>query len=215
MGLYITTWGIKPAEFKAAFNSKDENLLAALKKIAAQEFNFDDNPSLAAVEEALRDYVYGVPFKKTLEAMTVAVYAVEVIAMALKHKLPCELDIKFGYETDLINKCLKEDFHVEDINSEFLAGSNLTALKLTDIWEKFDVDLYECPIPGILTIQNLTFIKGKLNHIKIGDDDIKIMTKSDDAELSSKGYEYQNIKCLIENVNYCLSNKLRMFTLCG
>jgi hypothetical protein len=242
MGLYINAWGIKPEDFTPVFNSRDDRLLALFKKTARTRFQFDADER-TVLDRVMEDYVYGreVPARQGVSAeptrlasggtggyftdgyftggvdfsVIAPAFAVIVICTVYRVNLPNGMDIKFGYETDLINQYLSEDFGIDGFNIEALLGFNLRTLKIPDVWRQFDLDPYECPVPGMLNLPDLRRVKGLLKNIRISRQTIQTLSGSADGDTSFKGQVYEDILRFIEDVNYCLAHKLRLFTVCG
>jgi hypothetical protein len=223
MGLYINAYGIKLDEVNAILGSKDGALYQRI--VESKVFNVDvDKPDFGSeipVSKALKDLVYD--SRDAIKADTAYVAALYYICMYVRKDLPHCLDIKSGIETNQINYYLAKDFKLRNFDIEVLLADPFRIFNLPDMYNELDIEPYECPVVGLLTLNNLRYLKRRFRNIKITDETVTGLIKrgSGDPHPATvtdeqvKGYEYQNIKWIIEDINYCIDNRLDMFTTLG
>ncbi|GHV11320.1 hypothetical protein FACS189491_02340 [Spirochaetia bacterium] len=114
----------------------------------------------------------------------------------------------------MINTYLAKDFKLRNFDIEIILANPFRLFSLPDIYEELAIEPYECPVMGLLTQPNLRYLKNRFRKIRIDAGTINALINSG-AEDQIKGYEYQNIKWIIEDIDYCLDNKLEMFTTLG
>ncbi|GHV13230.1 hypothetical protein FACS189491_07870 [Spirochaetia bacterium] len=228
MGLYIYAYGIKIDEVYTILGSKDDDIYRRI--IECNSYRDLDEPlghgtfvdSEIPVSKAIKDLVYGE--WDDIKADAAYAFALLCICQSVRKDLPHDLDIKWGAETDLINTRLAKDFRLRNFDIEVLLASPFYLFDLPDIYDELDIEPYECPPIGILTQTNLRYLKNRLKKIKIDDETVNKLLNSknpcpqcpgEPSGDQNKGYEYQNIKWIIEDINYCLDNGLEMFTILG
>ena len=107
MGSYISACGVKTAEIKAIFGSKDKTLLQKIKANKTFQYNVNETPETI---QALTEMIMGNPY--TLEGYHYG-YTFIGICKAFGTELPYDEDIKSGYFTSLIDRVLLEDWGIE------------------------------------------------------------------------------------------------------
>jgi len=166
MGIYLSLYGINLNEINQIINSKDNVIYDKIINSIKTAYNFTEPFETGeTIEKVIKDIVFG---NCTQTKQNIAYnYGAVVICEIFKKKLPNTVVIKYSFETNLINEYLKNDFNISDLDINTLIAANPGILKMPDIFSNFNEDLYECPALGILTTQNLIWIKNKLkkgNH---------------------------------------------------
>ena len=152
MGYYMFAYGVNTPEIEAVFGSKNEALLAEVQKNEIFQ-NYAEGDDNNETTKALTDIIMGYPFDEK-KGYTYG-YAFIGICATLGRELPFTEELKFWYETELINQALMEDYNIEV--------------------------------------------------------EIETMIDEDDEE---KGFAYEHIMGLKENIAFCLSNQLDMIAFC-
>ena len=198
MGYYIFTYGIKTAEIKAVFDSKNE---ALLQKVKANDVFQNYAEQNQETSQALIDIIMGNPY--SLEGYHYG-YAFIGICAALGETLPQTQEIKLGYETDLINQVIAEDYGIEiDIETELFP---------TDYADPFPLPLIaDFPMIDLLDKKRLEHLASLLSKVHKTESEIEAMLDGDDGE---KGFAYEAIMGLKENIAFCLENELDMVIFC-
>ena len=198
MGYYIFTYGIKTAEIKAVFDSKNE---ALLQKVKANDVFQNYAEQNQETSQALIDIIMGNPY--SLEGYHYG-YAFIGICAALGETLPQTQEIKLGYETDLINQVIAEDYGIEiDIETELFP---------TDYADPFPLPLIaDFPMIDLLDKKRLEHLASLLAKVHKTESEIEAMLDGDDGE---KGFAYEAIMGLKENIAFCLENELDMVIFC-
>ena len=114
MGIYIYSCAVDSNKVSQVYNSKDETLLTQ----AIKENWFSDNFEEYSQEQALNDIILGKPYKDNVNH--VYGYAVITLCHVLGQNLPYSQDIKLGFETDIINQILAEEFNLKNTQVELL-----------------------------------------------------------------------------------------------
>ena len=202
MGYYMFAYGVKTPEIKAVFGSKDEALLQKVKandtfKNYADADEDDDNET----SKALTDIIMGNQYD---EEGYIYGYAFIGICAALGETLPQTQEIKLGYETDLINQVIAEDYGIEiDIETELFP---------TDYADPFPLPLIaDFPMIDLLDKKRLEHLASLLAKVHKTESEIEAMLDGDDGE---KGFAYEAIMGLKENIAFCLENELDMVIFC-
>lgn len=203
MGYYIFSYGIRTTEIEKVFNSKDHKLLHEIEDnpVFQNYADFEVSGLATTPAKALVDIVDGRPYDN--KSNYAYGYAVIGICATLGEELPYGQEIKLGYETDLINKVLTEDFGVHDFNIEGTLlpdNSNPFAIPPIDDW----------PLIGLVRHEQLGDLKRGLESLNITDEMIEEM--EDDPE--EKGFMYEHIQGIRQNVNYCYENGLDIVSFC-
>ena len=208
MGYYIFSYGIETDKIKAVFNSNDEDTLKLIKKTKAYE-NYKDfsvKGKKTTPAKALEDIIKNRPYDA--KSNFAYGYALICICDALGKKLPYSQEIKFGFETDLIDKYLSEDFGIKDLK---VNGS------LLFIDEPIPFDLPprdDWPVINVLKKDKLIELNNKMKSIKINDEEVEALLDGDEDEDEDKGCALMHIKGIMENIKYCIKNNLEMINFC-
>lgn len=200
MGYYMFAYGVKTPEIKAVFGSKDEALLQKVK--ANDTFkNYADEDDDNETNKALTDIIMGNQYD---EEGYIYGYAFIGICAALGETLPQTQEIKLGYETDLINQVIAEDYGIEiDIETELFP---------TDYADPFPLPLIaDFPMIDLLDKKRLEHLASLLAKVHKTESEIEAMLDGDDGE---KGFAYEAIMGLKENIAFCLENELDMVIFC-
>ena len=200
MGYYMFAYGVKTPEIKAVFGSKDEALLQKVK--ANDTFkNYADEDDDNETSKALTDIIMGNQYD---EEGYIYGYAFIGICAALGETLPQTQEIKLGYETDLINQVIAEDYGIEiDIETELFPA---------DYADPFPLPLIaDFPMIDLLDKKRLEHLASLLAKVHKTESEIEAMLDGDDGE---KGFAYEAIMGLKENIAFCLENGLDMVAFC-
>ena len=200
MGYYMFAYGVKTPEIKAVFGSKDEALLQKVK--ANDTFkNYADEDDDNETSKALTDIIIGNQYD---EEGYIYGYAFIGICAALGETLPQTQEIKLGYETDLINEVIAEDYGIEiDIETELFPA---------DYADPFPLPLIaDFPMIDLLDKKRLEHLASLLAKVHKTESEIEAMLDGDDGE---KGFAYEAIMGLKENIAFCLENELDMVIFC-
>ena len=203
MGYYIFTYGVKTPEIKAVFGSKDEALLQKVK--ANDTFkNYadgdDDNETIKALTDIImgnqydqEGYIYG--------------YAFIGICATLGVELPYNQEIKFWYETELISRILLEDWNIKtEIDTELFPADHFHPFPIPEI-----VDF---PMISLLDKEHLQALSDLLSKVHKTPEEIDDLIDGETEEEEDKGYSYEHIMGLKENIAFCLENGLDMVAFC-
>jgi hypothetical protein len=208
MGYYIFSFGIDANKIKSAFSSKDEAIIEALKETESYE-NYKDNDLSfmegISTQKALEDIIYG----NKMDAKSGPSYGYALICMceALGERLPFQEEIKLGTHSDLINQYLEEDFETDDIAiDEMLLMEDSNPFKIPYI--------SDFPAIGFLDDSALKVIRKMLKNVDVLDEDIERLTQSKINKDEEKGFIYECIKGIIENIDHCLANNLGIISFC-
>ena len=198
MGYYIFTYGVKTPEIKAVFGSKNE---ALLQKIKANDIFQNYAEQNQETSQALIDIIMGNPY--TLEGYHYG-YAFIGICATLGETLPKTQEIKLGYITEVINETVAEDYDIEiDIETELFPA---------DYADPFPLPLIaDFPMIDLLDKKRLEHIASLFAKVHKTEDEIEAMLDGDDDE---KGFAYEAIMGLKENIDFCLKNDLDMVVFC-
>ena len=203
MGYYMFAYGIKTPEIKAVFGSKDEALLQKVK--ANDTFkNYadgdDDNETIKALTDIImgnqydqEGYIYG--------------YAFIGICATLGVELPYNQEIKFWYETELISRILLEDWNIKtEIDTELFPADHFHPFSIPEI-----VDF---PMISLLDKEHLQALSDLLSKVHKTPEEIEDLIDGETEEEEDKGYSYEHIIGLKENIAFCLENGLDMVAFC-
>jgi hypothetical protein len=209
MGYYIFSYGIDAQKIKASFNSNDEKLLQKIKATETFENYKDFLPDgfKTTPDKALEDIIKNNPYDT--KSNFAYGYALICICDALGSKLPYRQEIKLGYETDLIDKYLADDFGIKDLKVD-------TSLLFTDDEIPFDIPPRDdFPVISFLPTKKLHEIHEKMEHIKIDAQEAEaLIDDGENEEDEDKGCAYLHINGIIENIRYCINNNLEMINFC-
>ena len=202
MGYYIFSYGIETDKIKNVFNSNNENILKLIKKSETFEGYKDFSPEgfKTTPEKALDDIIYNKPYDE--KSNFAYGYAIICISDVLGKKLPYTHEIKFGYETDLIDQYLDESFEIADFLIDDILFDEIPPfnIPLIDDW----------PVIGICNQKKLKELQNILKDVKITDEVIESLEEEND----DKACAYMHIKGLKENIEYCIKNNWDMINFC-
>ena len=203
MGYYMFAYGVKTLEIKAVFGSKDEALLQKVK--ANDTFkNYadgdDDNETIKALTDIImgnqynqEGYIYG--------------YAFIGICATLGVELPYNQEIKFWYETELISRILLEDWNIKtEIDTELFPADHFHPFSIPEI--------DDFPMISLLDKEHLQALSDLLSKVHKTPEEIDDLIDDETEEEEDKGYSYEHIMGLKENIAYCLENELDMVIFC-
>ena len=203
MGYYMFAYGIKTPEIKAVFGSKDEALLQKVK--ANDTFkNYadgdDDNETIKALTDIImgnqynqEGYIYG--------------YAFIGICATLGIELPYNQEIKFWYETELISRILLEDWNIKtEIDTELFPADHFHPFSIPEI--------DDFPMISLLDKERLQALSDLLSKVHKTPEEIDDLIDGETDDEEDKGYSYEHIMGLKENIAFCLENGLDMVAFC-
>ena len=201
MGYYMFAYGVNTSELQATFASKDETLLAEVQKNEIFQ-NYAEEDEDNETTKALTDIIMGRPFDEK-KGYTYG-YAFIGICATLGKELPFTQEMKFWYETDLINQTVAEDYDIEiDIEAELFPA---------DYADPFPLPLIaDFPMIDLLDKKRLEHIASLFAKVHKTENEIETMIEGDDQE---KGFAYESIMGLKENIDFCLKNGLDMVVFC-
>nr|WP_314677908.1 pyruvate dehydrogenase [uncultured Capnocytophaga sp.] len=199
MGYYMFAYGVNTSELQATFASKDETLLAEVQKNEIFQ-NYAEEDENNETTKALTDIIMGNPFDKK-RGYTYG-YAFIGICATLGKELPFTQEMKFWYETDLINQTLSEDYDIEvEIDTELFPEDHFYPFPLPEI-EDF-------PMISLIDQDRLKHLDSLLENVHKTKEEIEAMIEEDE-----KGFAYEHIMGLKENIAFCLNNQLDMIAFC-
>ena len=199
MGYYMFAYGVNTSELQATFASKDETLLAEVQKNEIFQ-NYAEEDENNETTKALTDIIMGNPFDKK-RGYTYG-YAFIGICATLGKELPFTQEMKFWYETDLINQTLSEDYDIEvEIDTELFPEDHFHPFPLPEI-EDF-------PMISLIDQDRLKHLDSLLENVHKTKEEIEAMIEEDE-----KGFAYEHIMGLKENITFCLNNQLDMIAFC-
>ena len=199
MGYYMFAYGVNTSELQATFASKDETLLAEVQKNEIFQ-NYAEEDENNETTKALTDIIMGNPFDKK-RGYTYG-YAFIGICATLGKELPFTQEMKFWYETDLINQTLSEDYDIEvEIDTELFPEDHFHPFPLPEI-EDF-------PMISLIDQDRLKHLDSLLENVHKTKEEIEAMIEEDE-----KGFAYEHSMGLKENIAFCLNNELDMIAFC-
>ena len=203
MGYYMFAYGIKTPEIKAVFGSKNEVLLQKVK-VNDTFKNYadgdDDNETIKALTDIImgnqydqEGYIYG--------------YAFIGICATLGVELPYNQEIKFWYETELISRILLEDWNIKtEIDTELFPADHFHPFSIPEI--------DDFPMISLLDKKHLQALSDLLSKVHKTPEEIEDLIDGETEEEEDKGYSYEHIIGLKENIAFCLENGLDMVAFC-
>ena len=207
MGYYIFSYGINANQVRQVFGSGDAALIGRVEQNETfrgyAEDDWDDYD--IDLEQALQDIVRGNALQD--RANHIYGYALIGICATLGKELPHTQEIKLGYETDFINMALADDFGFKDFSIEdvlFREHSADFPMPAISDW----------PLIGLLKYEELLQLKERLAAAVITEEQIDKLTASEEEEEEEKGYAYEHIRGIQENIDYCISHKLDLISFC-
>ena len=202
MGYYMFAYGVNTSELQATFASKDETLLAEVQKNEIFQ-NYAEEDEDNETTKALTDIIMGRPFDEK-KGYTYG-YAFIGICATLGKELPFTQEMKFWYETDLINQTLSEDYDIEvEIDTELFPEDHFHPFPLPEI-EDF-------PMISLIDQERLKHLTSLLEKVHKTKEEIEALIEDDDDE--ERGFAYKHIMGLKENIDFCLKNDLDMVVFC-
>ena len=196
MGYYMFAYGVKTPEIKAVFGSKDK---ALLQKVKANDVFQNYAEQNQETTQALTDIIMGNPY--SLEGYHYG-YAFIGICATLGAELPYRQEIKLGYETELINQAIAEDYGIEiDIEAELFPADYADPFPLPIITD--------FPLIDLLDKKRLERLASLLAKVHKTENEIEALIEEDE-----KGFAYEHIMGLKENIAFCLENELDMVAFC-
>lgn len=196
-------YGVKTPEIKAVFGSKDEALLQKIK--ANDTFkNYADEDDDNETSKALTDIIMGNQYD---EEGYIYGYAFIGICAALGVELPYNQEIKFWYETELISRVLLEDWNIKtEIDTELFPADHFHPFSIPEI--------DDFPMISLLDKERLQALSDLLSKVHKTPEEIEDLIDGETEEEEDKGYSYEHIMGLKENIAYCLENELDMVIFC-
>ena len=203
MGYYMFAYGVKTPEIKAVFGSKDEALLQKVK--ANDTFkNYADEDDDNETSKALTDIIMGNQYD---EEGYIYGYAFIGICAALGVELPYNQEIKFWYETELISRVLLEDWNIKtEIDTELFPADHFHPFSIPEI--------DDFPMISLLDKERLQALSDLLSKVHKTPEEIDDLIDGETEEEEDKGYSYEHIMGLKENIAFCLENGLDMVAFC-
>ena len=203
MGYYMFAYGVKTPEIKAVFGSKDEALLQKVK--ANDTFkNYTDEDDDNETSKALTDIIMGNQYD---EEGYIYGYAFIGICAALGVELPYNQEIKFWYETELISRVLLEDWNIKtEIDTELFPADHFHPFSIPEI--------DDFPMISLLDKEHLQALSDLLSKVHKTPEEIDDLIDDETEEEEDKGYSYEHIMGLKENIAFCLENELDMVVFC-
>ena len=202
MGYYMFAYGVKTPEIKAVFGSKDE---ALLQKVKANETfkNYADEDDGNKTSKALTDIIMGNQYD---EEGYIYGYAFTGICATLGIELPYNQEIKFWYETELISRILLEDWNIKtEIDTELFPADHFHPFSIPEI--------DDFPMISLLDKERLQALSDLLSKVHKTPEEIDDLIDGETEE-EDKGYSYEHIMGLKENIAFCLENGLDMVAFC-
>ena len=202
MGYYMFAYGVKTPEIKAVFGSKDEALLQKVK--ANDTFkNYADEDDDNETSKALTDIIMGNQYD---EEGYIYGYAFIGICATLGIELPYNQEIKFWYETELISRILLEDWNIKtEIDTELFPADHFHPFSIPEI--------DDFPMISLLDKERLQALSDLLSKVHKTPEEIDDLIDGETEE-EDKGYSYEHIMGLKENIAFCLENGLDMVAFC-
>lgn len=203
MGYYMFAYGVKTPEIKAVFGSKDEALLQKVK--ANDTFkNYADEDDDNETSKALTDIIMGNQYD---EEGYIYGYAFIGICATLGIELPYNQEIKFWYETELISRILLEDWNIKtEIDTELFPADHFHPFSIPEI--------DDFPMISLLDKERLQALSDLLSKVHKTPEEIEDLIDNETEEEEDKGYSYEHIMGLKENIAFCLENELDMVIFC-
>ena len=203
MGYYMFAYGVKTPEIKAVFGSKDEALLQKIK--ANDTFkNYADEDDDNETSKALTDIIMGNQYD---EEGYIYGYAFIGICAALGVELPYNQEIKFWYETELISRVLLEDWNIKtEIDTELFPADHFHPFSIPEI--------DDFPMISLLDKERLQALSDLLSKVHKTPEEIDDLIDGETDDEEDKGYSYEHIMGLKENIAFCLENGLDMVAFC-
>ncbi|MEB3005621.1 DUF7691 family protein [Capnocytophaga sp. G2] len=204
MGYYMFAYGVNTPELQATFASKNETLLTEVQKNEIFQ-NYAEEDDDNETTKALADIIMGRPFDE--KKGYAYGYAFIGICATLGKELPFTQEMKFWYETDLINRTLSEDYDIEiAIDTELFPEDHFHSFPLPKI-EDF-------PMISLIDQDRLKHLASLLEKVHKTKEEVEAMIDGEEEDDEEKGFAYEHIMGLKENIAFCLSNQLDMIAFC-
>lgn len=204
MGYYFFSVGIDAEKLNSAIHSKDESLFNNV--VATQTYKHyaksSGLPQSNLLKNALRALIFDEPLDKTYAYLYG--YAFICLSQYLGSELPYQQEIKLWDETDLIDECLKSDFNV-DLK---MSVTDIILNQLPTL--PFDKP-EDWPVWGMLSIDQISELMQKIQHINIQEEDIEALEDEDDEE---KAFIHMHLAGIKQNLQFCLDNNLAFLSFC-
>lgn len=200
----ISQKAIKISDLEKIFWSNDENLKKKIiSSIKFQNIEDDGIPIKDWLENILK-------WLNLKEKTSDLIYALNLIVDEIWIDLPYKNDINIWYESDFIEKYLKQDFSIEKEISEIF------------FWNKnnFFINFWkEPPFFWIVDLEDLKELQKIFSKVNISEKDIINLNEiyysdSEDDLDEEKWYSYEHIKWIKENIDFCVKNKLDLISFC-
>lgn len=206
MGYYIYGEAIDVDSIVKVLGSKDQNLYTGITekiKSGLQDYSSVDNG--LDIDQALHSIIFGESYNKKFAHMYA--YAFIEICNYLGKDLPYQQELKLGYETDLVDRYLNEDFDIDlkIVDFLFIAG-DIDFLNLPEV--------EDWPVVGILQKDRIEKLLSILDPIDIDKNEIENLWDSDDEEGEDKACAYGAIMGLKQNLKFCKENSLSLAIFC-
>jgi hypothetical protein len=204
MGLYILSFGVEVSALKQAFASKDSALFEA---VCATEtfagYASQDSPGAVPTREALRQIIYGEPY----DARSAPSYGYALISMCshIGVDLNGHTELKLGYETDLIDEYLVDDFGITGI----ACAEDL----LAEVPDFGLPPVADFPASGILSLAEIDSLHQQLAPITITDEQVEALLDGDSDD-DERGIAYEGIKLLKDRIDCCQQHRLALLSFC-
>ena len=204
MGYYMFAYGVKTPEIKAVFGSKDEALLQKVK--ANDTFqNYADEDDDNQTIKALTDIIMGNQYNE--QDGYIYGYAFIGICATLGVELPYTQEIKFWHETELISQVLSEEWNIKtEIDTELFPADHFHPFSIPEI--------DDFPMISLLDRKHLQALSDLLSKVHKTPEEIEDLIEGETDEEEDKGYSYEHIMGLKENIAFCLENGLDMVAFC-
>jgi hypothetical protein len=152
------------------------------------------------IEDALYQLIFGEPYN--VSSAHCYWYAFIALCAHEGEEFLNVSEINVGYETDLIDTHLKNDFGIHlNIESLLLNGSPITSLPPVVDW----------PQHGILFRPALLSLQEQLKDIHITDDQLDMLLEEDEDD---KELAYQGIQQLKRKIDFCVANEMELISFC-
>ncbi len=206
MGYYILSYGFNTSEFKSTFGSNDSNIINTIAQTESfkRYKDFIDNQYDFTLQKALNTLIDGETCGEKFDFAYR--YAFVCLCEGLGDKLPYANEIKYGYETDLINNYLKTEFAFDNFEIE----KKLLDIKHFSI-KILSLDKFPMMGAGLILTAELIELKNKFDKIDISDTEIEKVFEENNDEL---GHTLKHIMGIKNNVEFCLNNKLDLISFC-
>lgn len=200
----ISQKAIKISDLEKIFWSNDEKLKKKIiSSIKFQNIEDDGIPIKDWLENILK-------WLNLKEKASDLIYALNLIVDEIWIDLPYKNDINIWYESDFIEKYLKQDFSIEKEISEIF------------FWNKnnFFINFWkEPPFFWIVDLEDLKELQKIFSKVNISEKDIINLNEiyysdSEDDLDEEKWYSYEHIKWIKENIDFCVKNKLDLISFC-